>query len=635
VSTVIALIVACAQAAACAGLGAAALTALGLRGRVGRTEALPVAFVLGMGVLGFLVFPLGVIGALGAWPLGLLLVAGIAGCTVLRLPSRPAPPTHAGGWLVLLTVVAVLGFGAIVALAPPTDADTLAYHFALPRQFLQDNAIEFVPRAIDGAAPLLVQMTYLPVLRLGGEQALTLWTWLTSLGVAALLYALARRHLDRGWSLAIAAVFLTAPAVIYGGGSGQVEVRNCGFVLLAAYGLSRAVDEDAPRFSLLAGAGAGFFAATKYLGLLFVAACGPSLLLRRGGVRLAIAFGLAVAVIGHQWYAWNAWHIGDPVFPMLWDWLGRPGDGLWTAAHQRHFLDHLSDAELAVPRTPWWLLAYPIEATLDGPPIFASGRTGLGPYLWLLVPFALWSAWRFRHRLVVSPLHHWLALALLFYALWFFTGSSQRVRHLLPVLPLALVFVTVAAKRLANAVRARAALVLALALTLSVQTAGAGVFASAPARFVFSNESREAYLLRTVARFEPVPWINANLGADSRLLVTERQILYYLDVPYFSAPWDLQALIDLLPGHADPVRFLSQAKALGITHLLVWPPESGDPSGLSETITALGNAGCLDLVRTFTVRKARSRTLPGLGASTKTRLLYRLDYARCPSRGPA
>ena len=80
-------------------------------------------------------------------------------------------------------------------IAPPADADTLAYHFTIPKQFLEAGRIEFIPRALEGAIPLIVQMTYVPALGLGGEMALTLWTMATGWAAAALLFVLCRKHL--------------------------------------------------------------------------------------------------------------------------------------------------------------------------------------------------------------------------------------------------------------------------------------------------------------------------------------------------------------------------------------------------------------------------------------------------------
>ena len=136
-------------------------------------------FVLGMGVLGWLLFFPGVFGVFMPPVFWGVLAAGVA-AFVFRIGSlketvSPAPPQRLD--LMLYCALAVVaGFDLLEAIAPPADADTLAYHFALPRDFTADGQISFVARAVSGAIPLLLHMTHTVALATGGEQALTLWT---------------------------------------------------------------------------------------------------------------------------------------------------------------------------------------------------------------------------------------------------------------------------------------------------------------------------------------------------------------------------------------------------------------------------------------------------------------------------
>ena len=142
------------QVAACLGAGAVVLRALGIDRELGALERFAFAFVVGMGVLGWLMFPLGIAGLLEqAWLIGTLAVAAI-GCVLLRSraladgPDEEAP--DAVTWAIAAALVAVLTLDFIEAMAPPTDADTLAYHFTTPKHFLEAGRIVFIPRPVDG-----------------------------------------------------------------------------------------------------------------------------------------------------------------------------------------------------------------------------------------------------------------------------------------------------------------------------------------------------------------------------------------------------------------------------------------------------------------------------------------------------
>ena len=179
-ATLIGGAVALLMSGACVGLGATLLARLGALGGMGEGERLGMSFALGFGALGWIVFFLAVPGLFHPWLLGALLAASLAGLATLRrdaaTPRAPYEALDAIGWSLVAGLAATLLGDLLEGMSPPADADTLAYHFALPKQFIGAGRLEFVPRAVDGAVPLLPHMTYTMALALGGERAMTLWT---------------------------------------------------------------------------------------------------------------------------------------------------------------------------------------------------------------------------------------------------------------------------------------------------------------------------------------------------------------------------------------------------------------------------------------------------------------------------
>lgn len=623
------LLVALFQVAACLGFGAALLRLLRIDGDLGAGEHWAVSFAAGFGILGWLVFPLGIVGQLTPLALILLLTGGCVGALLL-----PSPPLAGAGDLdgtgrVLLGVLCtVFVFDILEGISPPADADTLAYHFKWPQSFVEAGRIFFVPRPLEGAGPLLVQMTYVPALALGGERALTLWTMLSGWASGLLLLVLCRRHLGVNWSLAATLVFLTTPAVLYGAGSGQVEMRLALFVMVAAWAAARAYETGHARYWALAGIGAGFYAAAKYTGLLLAVACGTTLLFQRRWLLGSAVFSAAFFPAGFQWYAWNAWHTGDPVFPMLFQWLGKDGLAMWTKAYDILFKQQYFAVENPLPRTLSSFFTYPFDATLGISGPLDSGRVGLGPFGLLTLPFAALGLWRFRGRLRSGPLPVYAAVAFLFYVLWFWLGGSQRVRHLLPVYPLFVVCMTVAAQRFAAASGVIRPLSAALALTISLQVIGHGVFAVNYLKFLNDGADRDAFLLRNVDGYLAVPWINANLTAKNRIFVPYRPIPYFLKVANFLGT-GTQAAITLDPGRTDAATLYRQLAAAGITHLMLPRVDDGGKTGYSAPLDFLNRAGCLEPVKHFEGPIFSSRTLPTLAPGWRVLDILRLRDASC------
>ncbi len=629
------LLVVIAQVAACFGLGALAVRVLGLERDMTPGEHWTVSFAIGFGLLGWLVFPLGLGGLLSAGPLWTLLLAGALGVILLfraGLPVVDETPDAIGKGLLVLIAVAFF-FDLAEALAPPVDADTLAYHFNRPKQFIAAGEIFFIPQAWTGAVPLLTQMTYVPALALGGEGALTLWTMFSGWAAAGFLFVLCRRFLGLNWSLAVTLVFLTTPAVIYGGGSGQVEPKLALFVLAGAWAVARALETGRISYAVLAGFAAGFYAGSKYLGLLFIAAVALVVLFQGGNLRRNLVSGLALGIAafaaGGQWYVWNAVHTGDPVFPMFFQWLGRDDLSFWTAEYDVWFKEFFRKVERDIPRSVWWFIGYPFKATFDSLPLFEAKRTGFGPFGMLILPLSACGAWVFRKRIRHSPLFAYAVISGLFYALWFFTGSSQRIRHLLPVLPLFLMVMTVAAVRFADLKKLHPPLLAALGLTLIVQLAGHGVFSLAYLKHLAGDRDRQAFLERNVLNYSVVPWINANLGPKDRLFLGERQILYYLDVPYFYGSPSVQASVELRPDRVRPQTLYKQLKSVGITHVLY--RFGTEPRGGLEQSPwlALREMGCLAPRKKIQLRSFKSRTLPGLNDATVDIEIFKLNDREC------
>ena len=623
------ILAALALSAAAFGWGRLALVALGPEPRPAAAWGWP----LGVGLLGWFGCWLGAAGLLAPGPILALLAPGWAGLALARPPRAGTfrLPSLSPTLVVLAALLALVAAATLAeGLCPPGDADSLAYHFALARRMAESGHLVFEPRAVDGAVPQLLQTTYALAYALGGERAMTLWCGITGWLAVPLLHHLVARRAGPAWGLVAVLLWLTTPTVLYTGGTGQVEPRTAAFALVA---IAAVAEGRGWRWAVLGGLAAGFYAGAKYPGLLLAAAALTVLLARGRDPRTGLAFALAAALAGGQWYVWNWLNIGDPVFPMLAHWLPVPPE-LWNEAQAAFMAGSFGVAEVALPRTPAALLAYPFLATFAPADAFDAGRAGLGLFPVLALPFALAAAWAGRRRLAASPLTPMLAVVVLTAVLWFFLGPSQRVRHLLPLLPALLAALTVALARLGPAGSAldwpaRAAVVLCLGLGC----AGLAVADLKYVRHLAGGESRADFLARNVGGAAMAAEINRVLPADSRLFNTERQLNYLIERPLFYGNAVFQTVVEIRSGEVDPLRFWTQLRRGGFTHVLFRLGE--DPAGWPEDGAAgmtlrLAGLGCaeVELVRPFTMFS--SRTLPGLGGGQGELRVYRLTPASCP-----
>ncbi len=618
------------------GAGGFALALLRMREILSPAERAAIAFVVGVGILGWIGFFIGAGGLMGGVSfaaVGLLLLPGIVFLRGGNPRAKTESPTLVT-WLLLAGVAAALAFDLAEGLSPPNDADTAAYHFALPKLYLEAGRLVFVPRMYEAISPLLQHMTYAMALGLGGERALTLWTMATGWAAPALLYLMARRHLDRDWSLALALLFLTVPAIIVGGGAGHVESRNAAFALAAAFGLIEALRRGNVGAAALAGLGAGFFAASKYPGLLFVFAAGMVLLAHVRRIPLTLAFAGAAAIAGGQWYVWNWWHTGDPVAPMLFGILDYRPDFPWNAEQNAQLREIYTAAERPLPPTLWNALIYPFLATLWPVSAFSSERAGFGPFVLLLLPAALAGAWSARSRLVRSPLFALAVITAVFYFLWFLFGPSQRVRHLLPVYPFLMLAVAVAARSGIAAYPAlRTAIGASFAAVIVLQLAAHALFARPFIQHLASGEDREAFLSRTVTYYDLVTWANANLAPHDRLFLPYREIVYYFRHPVFFGHALYDARIGIAHDAADPPLFWRQLRKEKITHVVsAGDLDAAATAGYAFLVRSLVARGCFGEIARVPVGSHSSRTFAVMGSWTEsatTVTVYKLQNDAC------
>jgi hypothetical protein len=611
---IISVLVVLLQSLACVGLGLVMLRALRLTERLVPLELAVWSFALGFGGLGWTLFFFGIFGWFNQSALLGLLVLGSAGLIALRwinpAIANPDRSRFRSRWLLLAVLIAALVFDLLEGVSPPLDADSLAYHFSLPKLYLDAGHIVHVPRASTGAAPFLVHMTYVPVLGLGGEIGLTLWTMLSGWAAALLVFAVANRFMDTTWSVVTALVFLTLPATLYGAGSGQTEIRNVLMTLPAGVCVYFAAKTGLLRYAVAAGLATGFFMASKYTGLLFAASCGLVVLMQRHWFSHGMVFGLAALVAGSQWYFWNWHYTGDPLWPMLTGWFGIGDSHIWSVEFHEWFKEGMFKSNLAVPASPYWFLVYPIKAMFDGLPLFESGRTGLGPIWILTLPLALVACWQKRHQLQSSFLARLALVGFLFYVIWFFTGSSQRVRFLLPVVPLLLIPLLAASVQIAGAYRLKNALIAAFAITLVIQLGGHAVFTAAYAKYLFSGQSRDEFLHRNLTHYAIADWINSNLTENDKVLTKHRHMTFHIDVPVFVVMPHNQLIVEVRP-ESTLKKFYRQLTAIGVTYIVVHPPEPGAKAVAPYRVLSMGllENGCAEISGRFPSAVFASRTL--------------------------
>jgi len=258
--------------------------------------------LVGYPIFGALCFLAGTMNVSG-WTMGALLVlAGVGGlyAIVRRFESKPlrldVVPT------VPIALVAVLLAGLLLAQAPPSSLDELAYHLAVPWTWVKEGRAVALPLLSHSFFPLGIESADLPLLSMLGSMNGGLASHFLHL-FAAIATAAVAHELTRKSSLGTAAV-LTAPALAITAGWSLVDWPLAG-LCLTAFGAV----EDADDALLAAALGAGLL--TKYTFIPFAIIL--VLATRRWSWRILAP----AALIGSIFFLRNLVIVGNPIAPFL------------------------------------------------------------------------------------------------------------------------------------------------------------------------------------------------------------------------------------------------------------------------------------------------------------------------------
>jgi hypothetical protein len=279
---------------------------------------------------GSVVFSLGLLalGRVGLFDRRLIIaLTGVAALVGLRRSwslVRSLPTFRIGSRiqrLLLLGIGLALLLDLVAATAPPTSADALKYHLALPKLWLQLGSVGDPFWRWEGFSPSAIEMLYAQGLALGGGSTAAVLHAVFAVLSAAAIFGVTR---ELGGSVlagaAAAFLFVGQGIVTWEATSAFIELGLTFYVVLAVWYAVRFGMRRGPHPATWAGFFAGAAAGTKYLGLLaaaiVLAAIGVVAFARRAPGE-ALAAGLAALAAGGAWYLRNLIVTGNPIYPLV------------------------------------------------------------------------------------------------------------------------------------------------------------------------------------------------------------------------------------------------------------------------------------------------------------------------------
>ena len=548
-------------------------------GAISGLERWALGAVLGLGLLGTLVFALALVGALYRWVgYALLLALGITALPEIRRfvgwissVARRMRPARIP-WLWLFTgLIGLLTLGR--ALLPPTGWDALVYHLQGPRLYLEAHRLVAVPENFYLNWPAQVEMLYTWGMLLKDHTLAKLLNWVFWLLTAVMLYALGRRTVNKRvgeWAMAL---WAAVPLAVRLAGVAYVDLFVTAFVLAAFYAFMCWSESQRDGYLIVSALFAGFAMAAKYtavtwagmLILLFVYHAWRHQRRRAGWILIrAVLFAAVAGLVVLPWLIKNWIVTGNPVYPFLfggvdWNatreaWLYWPGQ-----SYSHNLLDYLA--------LPWVITVFGADAT----PAFDAT---IGPLLLVLVPLVL--LYRGRPRAVNYALTLLAAQYVIFsVTIWryLYLAAPRLVLAIFPFLCLAAAYAFVnlplwdrSQFRLSWIVGVTATLVMIVTLL----TESHAFLAQRPLAQLVGLESSADYLTRKLGyHIVVMRFTNSQLPSGSRAMYVWEPRGYY-GQPQALTDATLDNLSQLRVKHGDVEQALDSLRAEGFTHLLLY-----------------------------------------------------------------
>lgn len=525
---------------------------------------------IGLGVLGLLTLAKGIIPDF----VFILVFLALAVVGVLKLRNR-APLTLKWDYKVLLLIVPFF-FPLISALAPSDmrDWDSLAYHLAVPKIWLQRGHIGFVQGIHHSNFPFTADMLYMWGLQWGGESGAKAFSLAWTAFGCLTLFGLARRWYGQQCAWIAPLGFIGAPIVLWEAGTAYIDVPHGLFCGLAALYLSDALKGRLLHDWLLSGIAVGFAMGTKHTGLqtfgavIVVGLLGvlftrqnsdESLVKPQSGWKGVVLMAVCAVTIAAPWYVKSVVMTGNPVYPFFYKQLGGKYWNEWRAEiytrEQKTFGVGTSPLNLghAVLGLAYQPGRYVNPGQTQGAG-FPTGSIGFAALLAGLLWCASGSAER-REKIVLAT----VGLSLL---MWF--GLSQQSRYLTSVV----VPLSVLAAGLKGRFKFGSLAVIGVVLQAAYSCWMISQFQTRDqVQVVTGTVSAADYQRSTVPFYGPAQDIN-RLSGTVKVALYDEVFGFFLDKPYQWAN----------PGHSSVIPYeacesaqdwVAAMRRLGFTHAYV------------------------------------------------------------------
>lgn len=530
---------------------------------------------IGLAIIGYLVFFLGIFHLLSSKILYILLIItsiiSFLAWIKLRIHIKPSiiqpPQTIWDKTAAILLVVSLLA-GILLVLTPETGKDALIYHLAVPKLFLNHHGIYFIEGNIFSNYPLLSEMLFIIGLFLDSDIMARSMHFVALLLILLGMYQFIRHKLtEHKFPILSLLIFYTIPSVFISSSMAYNDLFLAFHSMAAVFAFINWFDRNEPGWLIVCGVFSGLAIASKYTALLlpFLGCLGilwasqRQLMEPQKVFRVLFLYLLVAVIVGSPFYVKNLIMTGNSFYPFLYEIFGGKG---WEPGQARAYDLFVQNLGMGRELIDYILLIWNVSlhAKLDSPQFDGI----IGPIFLLTLPFA------FGMRKVNISLKIFMIYSMFTFLFW--AGSAQQIRYLIPIFP----FLAILTGYVLSYYR-RQTIIFSV---LIIITAGCLAFNGyhianyflkvRPLGIIIGTENRDTFLSRMVPSYNIYRFANINLPGDSKIfLIYMKNLGFLCEHNFYSDSMNESYTIQkILSQSLTPARVHEELEKRGFTHIM-------------------------------------------------------------------
>lgn len=403
--------------------------------------------------------------------------------------------------LLFLLLISTQAFVNLIGvLGPELGFDALWYHLTLPKIYLLNHSVEYIPGGLFyySAMPRFTEMLYAIGLSFGNEITVKVIHFCFGILTLIALYSLSRKFLSKLSSFLVLVLFYSNLVVGWMSISAYIDLARTFFEIMAIWGFINYIEKKETKWLISSAVLLGFAISTKLLALGSLIIFMLLIIVFVRKITIVLIYLFFSLLVSLPWFIFSYVHTANPIFP-------------------------------------FFSSVYPVKLNLNMiNPLNLSDP--ISPLYIIFVPIALFSYRKLNPRLRIISSYSFLAIAA-----WSITPQTGGGRFILPYLPvlslLTIVVINTLKKNRLRSVFIGAIIFLAL---FSIFYRGAANLKYVPV--ILGKESKSEFLSKhlnfTFGDFYDVDgYFSKQIKPADNVLLYGFHNLYYANFPFIDSSY--------------------------------------------------------------------------------------------------